>query len=196
MQAKIFSSALHGVDAFRITIEVSVSNGIGYVITGLPDDAIKESLGRLGIAIEGCGSHMPRTKLVINLAPADIRKTGTAFDLPIALGILLASEQTIDLGKLKEYIVIGELVLDGSIYTVRGALCMAYRALTDGCKGIVLPHANAEEAALIKGIEVYGVRHLKDVIDFLQSDLALQPIKPPKNIIGDSNALLDFKDVK
>lgn len=196
MQAKIFSSALHGVDAFRITIEVSVSNGAGYMITGLPDDGIKESLNRLSVAINSNGYFMPRTKLVVNLAPADIRKTGTAFDLPIAIGILLASEQAVDLKKLNDYVVVGELGLDGSVYPVRGALCMAYRALLDGHKGIVLPDANAEEAALIKGIEVYGVRHLKDVMDFLQSDIALQPTKGENIPTATPINSLDFKDVK
>ena len=177
MQAKLFSSALRGVDAFTITVEVSVSNGIGYMISGLPDDAIKESLSRLSIAITSTHFFMPRTKLVINLAPADVRKSGTAFDLPIAIGILLASEQSIDLGKLKDYIIVGELGLDGSVYPVRGALCMAYRARMDGYKGIILPKANAKEAALIQGIEVYCVQHLKEIISFLQSDIALKPTK-------------------
>ena len=125
MQAKIYSSALHGVDAFRITVEVSVSNVTGYLISGLPDDAIKESLSCLSVTITSNHYFMPRTKLVINMAPADIRKSGTAFDLPIAIGILLASEQVVDMGKLNDYIIAGELGLDGSVYPVRGALCMA-----------------------------------------------------------------------
>jgi magnesium chelatase family protein len=196
MQAKLFGSAIHGVDAFRIMIEVSVSNGVGYMITGLPDDAIKESLSRLSIAISSNGFHMPRTKLVINLAPADVRKTGTAFDLPIALGILLASEQLVDLGKFKDYIIVGELGLDGSVYPVRGALNMTYAALKEGCKGIVLPFANAPEAALVKGIDVYGVRHLRDVVEFIQSDLALQPVQPSSQLCSKQLSTLDFKDVK
>ncbi len=166
------------------------------MITGLPDDAIKESLNRLSIAITSNGYHMPRTKLVINLAPADVRKTGTAFDLPIALGILMASEQFSDLGKLNDYIIVGELGLDGSVYPVRGALCMAYHAQKEGCKGIVLPIANAKEAALVKGIEVYGVRHVNEVIDFIQSDCALDPIKPEATITSTHPSRLDFKDVR
>src|SRR5258706_9587547 len=160
MLAKIFSCALHGIDAFRITIEVSIINkGIGQQITGQPDDAVKESLSRIDVAIGSNGFHMPRTKLSINLAPADVRKTGTAYDLPIAIGILLASEQINDLSKLDDYIVIGELGLDGSIYPVRGALCMAYQAKKEGFKGILLPGTNAKEAALVKDIEVYGIHH-------------------------------------
>ncbi|QEC69359.1 YifB family Mg chelatase-like AAA ATPase [Panacibacter ginsenosidivorans] len=196
MQAKLSGSAIHGVDAFGITIEVSISNGFGYMITGLPDDAIKESLNRISIAITSNGFCMPRTKLVINLAPADVRKAGTAFDLPIALGILLASEQLVDLGKLKDYIIIGELGLDGAVYPVRGGLCMAHHALKKGCKGIVLPYANAAEAALVKGIDVYGVRHLRNAIDFIQSDIALQPLKGSHYFSFNSTSHLDFKDVK
>lgn len=196
MQAKLIGSAIHGVDAFRITIEVSISNGVGYMITGLPDDAIKESLNRIGIALTSNGFCMPRTKLVINLAPAAIRKAGTAFDLPIALGILLASEQLVDLGKLKDYLIVGELGLDGAVYPVRGALCMAYQALKGGCKGIVLPFANAAEAALVNGIDVYAVRHLQDAIDFIQSDIALEPLKGSLNRSLNHTTSLDFKDVK
>ena len=196
MQAKLFGSAIHGVDAFRITIEISISNGVGYMITGLPDDAIKESLNRINIAISSNGFLMPRTKLVINLAPAGVRKAGTAFDLPVALGILLASGQLVDLGKLKDYIIIGELGLDGSIYPVRGALCTAYQALKEGYKGIVLPYANAAEASLVSGIDVYGVRHLKDAIDFIQSDLVLQPFNGSANFSFNNATSLDFKDVK
>ncbi len=151
MLAKLFGSALYGVDAFRITIEVSVSNGLGCQITGLPDDAIKESLSRIEVAIKSNDYYMPRTKLIINLAPADVRKSGTAFDLPITLGILLATGQLNDLDKLKDYIIIGEIGLDGTLHPVRGALCMAYQARQDGFKGIVLPAANAREASLDSG---------------------------------------------
>jgi magnesium chelatase family protein len=197
MLAKLFGSALHGVDAFRITIEVSVSNGLGYQITGLPDDAIKESLSRIDVAIKSNGYQMPRTKLVINLAPADIRKAGTAFDLPITLGILLASEQLVDLGKLKDYIVIGEVGLDGALYPVRGALCMAYQAKQEGFKGIVLPAANAPEATLAGGIDVYGVNHLREAIAFITTDCAIQPIRGRPYELGDATVEgLDFKDVR
>ena len=196
MLAKIYSAALYGVDAFLVTIEVSVTNGIGYMITGLPDDAIKESLSRIAIAIGNGGYYMPRTKLVINLSPAHIRKTGTAFDLPIALGILMASEQVTDLGKLEDFWIAGEVGLDGSIYPVRGALCMAFQAKNDGCKGIVVPRANANEASLVKGMDVYGVRHLKEVISFIQADCALEPVSPKKYIYSSLDTTLDFKDVK
>lgn len=196
MLAKLFGSALYGVDAFRVTIEVSVSNGLGCQLTGLPDEAIKESLSRIEVAIKSHSYQMPRTKMVINLAPADVRKTGTAFDLPIALGILLASGQIEDLGKLKDYIIIGEIGLDGTLQPVRGALCMAYQALQDGFKGIVLPRANAEEASLVQGIEVYAVDHLLDAIHFIASDCALQPEVGKLVTHHPIDGLLDFKDVR
>jgi magnesium chelatase family protein len=198
MLAKIFSCALQGIDAFRINIEVNVINkGVGHQITGQPDDAVKESLSRIDVAIGSNGFHMPRTKISINLAPADVRKTGTAYDLPIAIGILLASGQINDLNKLDDYIVIGELGLDGSIYPVRGALCIAYQAKKERFKGILLPAANAKEAALVKGIDVYGVRHLKEVISFIESDCALHPQQPTLHLSFDqTSSTLDFKDVK
>jgi magnesium chelatase family protein len=195
MLAKLYGVALYGVDAFRVTVEVSVTNGVGYTITGLPDDGIKESLSRIAIAIQSNGYYMPRTKLVINLAPSDVRKSGAAFDLPIALGILLASEQIIDLGKLQDYILAGEVGLDGKIFPVRGALCMAYQALNENFNGIILPAQNAAEACLVKGIKVFSVNHLREVIDFISSDCAkpfLNPGPKQKSIFTGP----DFKDVK
>jgi magnesium chelatase family protein len=196
MLAKLYSSALHGVDAFKIVIEISVSNGIGYTITGLADDGIRESLSRIAVVVQQANYQMPRTKLVINLAPADSRKSGTAFDLPITIGILMASNQIYDLGKLSDYILIGEIGLDGSIFPVRGSLCMAYQAKRDGFRGIILPRSNADEASLVKGLKVYGVNHLQEVLDFIQADSALEPARPvyPKNKI--ESAALDFNDVK
>ncbi len=197
MLAKVNSSALYGIVAFRIIIEVNIGNGTGYFITGQPDDPVKESLSRIDVALKSNGYHMPRTKISINLAPANIRKERTAYDLPIAIGILLASEQEFDLGKLRDFIVIGELGLDGSVYPVRGALCMAYQAKKDGYKGIILPASNAKEAALIKEIEVYGVRHLKEVAEFIRCDCSLRPQKSKMNIsLQKSHSSLDFKDVK
>jgi len=196
MLAKLFGSALHGVDAFRVTIEVSVSNGLGCQLTGLPDDAIKESLSRIEIAIKSNGYQMPRTKLVINLAPADVRKSGTAFDLPITLGILMATGQLEDLDKLKDYIIIGEIGLDGMLHPVRGALCMAHQALQDGYKGIVLPRPNAEEASLVEGIEVYGVHHLREVVSFITSDCALEPAIGRLRQSDPEDRTIDFKDVR
>jgi len=197
MLVKINSYALYGIDAFRVTIEVNVvCRGLGWQITGQPDDSVRESLNRIDVALNANGYHMPRTKLSINLAPADVRKTGTAYDLPIAVGVLLASEQIIDLGKLNEYIMIGELGLDGSIYPVRGALCMAHQAKKDGFKGIVLPFANASEASLVKDIEIYDVRSLKQVVSFITTD-CVDPVQCSSPYpVTSEKASLDFRDVK
>ena len=197
MIAQLYSSTVFGVEAFRVTVEVSLSGkGIGTLLTGLPDDAIKESLGRIDTAIQLCGYHMPRTKLVINLVPADVRKMGTAFDLPIALGILMASGQLHDLGKLKDYIIAGEMGLDGSIHPVRGTLSMAVLAKRQQFKGILIPQANTTEASLVNGVTVYGIRHIKDLVEFIKTDLALLPSKPRKFPLANISPELDFKDVK
>jgi magnesium chelatase family protein len=152
MLAKVYGSILHGVEAFRIMVEVNVGNGLGYHITGQPDEIVKESLGRAEVAIKGLDYQMPRSKLSVNLSPADIRKTGAGFDLPIALGILLASGQARDGGLLKSCIVVGELGLDGTVLPVRGTLCMASHALADGMQGIIVPKANLPEAGLVEGL--------------------------------------------
>jgi len=198
MYAKIRGTVLHGVEAFPVTVEVNVGKGLGYFITGQPDDGVRESLSRIEVAIKSTGFSMPREKLSVNLSPAHVRKTGAGFDLPIAIGILLASGQVVDLGKLKDYILAGELGLDGSLYPVRGALCMAYQALKDGIRGLVLPVVSAREAALLKGIEVIGVRHLREVLDFIQKDLVL-PVGPTDTFssdMGPPEGLADFRDVR
>jgi len=196
MQARIFSAALYGIDAFRVIVEVSVEKGMGFTISGLPDDAIKESWNRLSSALNNNGFQMPRTKLAINLAPADVRKTGTAFDLPMAIGILLASEQAADDGKLKDYLLVGEIGLDGTIYPVRGALAIAIHAKLEGLSGIILPHENAEEAALIKGIHVYPVHHLNDILSFIESGTGLTPFVHRNNGKVAGSCKHDFADVK
>jgi len=198
MISKINSAALQGIDAYPVTVETSVSNGMGYQITGLPDDAIRESLTRIGSAITSNGFYMPRTKLVVNLAPADSRKAGTGFDLPMAVGILLASGQLTDFGKLQDYIIVGELGLDGTLYPVRGALNMACQAKQDGYRGILLPLANVDEAGVIEGIAVYALLHLKDLIGFVQSDMAIEPVRfsNAKKQIDENDFETDFADVR
>jgi magnesium chelatase family protein len=198
MLAKVFGSALHGVEAFRITVEVSVGNGLGYTVTGQLDEVVRESLSRAEVAIKGLGLHMPRTKLSVNLSPAHIRKTGAGFDLPIALGILLASGQLIDRRQLSDYIVVGELGLDGSILPVKGALCMASQARADGMEGIILPAANAPEAALVEGIAVLEAANLKQLLDFISGKKTI-PGKMggtscPQPYIPEDD--LDFRDVR
>jgi len=162
------------VEAFPIIIEVYVGNGLGYFITGQPDDIVRESLTRVEVSLKSMGFHMPRQKLSINLSPVHLRKTGAGFDLPIALGILKASGQIEDLGKLNDYLLAGELGLDGSIYPVQGTLCMAELALKERLRGIVIPEANIGEACLMEGIEIYGVSHLKQVLQFIRSDIAME----------------------
>ncbi len=170
MLVKTFGSAVVGVDAITITIEVDVNNqgNYGAVIVGLPDSSVKESMQRVESALKANGYKMPRTKVVVNLAPADIRKSGTAFDLPIALGILGASEQLKNPDAISEYIIMGELSLDGEIRPIKGALPIAIQARKEKFKGLILPLSNAKEAAIVNNLEVYGVQHIKEVIDFLE----------------------------
>lgn len=175
MLIKTFSSTVYGVEAITITIEVNVMQGQGYYIVGLVDNAVKESIQRMESAIKTNGYRMPRTKLVINLSPADIRKSGSAYDLAIALGTLAASEQLLNVNKLNEYIIMGELNLDGTIQPVKGALPIAIQARKEGFKGLILPKQNAREAALVNNLHVYGVTHLNQVIRFFLNDEKLHP---------------------
>jgi magnesium chelatase family protein len=197
MLAKVYGSILHGVEAFRIMVEVNVGNGLGYHITGQPDEIVKESLGRAEVAIKGLNYQMPRSKLSVNLSPADIRKTGAGFDLPIALGILLASGQAKDAGLLKSFIVVGELGLDGTVLPVRGTLCMASQALADGMQGIIVPKANLPEAGLVEGLSVLGVSHFRELLNFLAGKGELKAAEkhtgPPP---PDPAEQLDFRDVR
>ncbi len=176
MLVKTFGSAVYGVEAVTITIEVNVSAGQHYFIVGLPDSAVKESLQRVESAIKTNDFYMPRTKLVVNLAPADIKKSGSAFDLPIAIGVLGASEQIEEPERLSDYVIMGELSLDGTIQPIKGALPIAIQARKEGFKGLIVPAANAREAGMVNNIEVYGVTHLNDVVNFFKNDSALQPV--------------------
>lgn len=170
MLIKIYGSAVQGVDAITITLEVNgISSTKDSLIVGLPDHAIRESMQRIESALKTNGYDMPRTKVVINLAPADIRKSGTAFDLPMSIGILAASEQIEYSERMGEYVVMGELALDGAIRPIKGALPIAWQAKKDGFKGLLIPTENSMEAALVSGLEIYGVNNLKEVIDFFIS---------------------------
>jgi magnesium chelatase family protein len=175
MLVKSFGSAVYGVEAITITVEVNVSMGQGYAIVGLPDSAVRESLQRTESAIKSNEYYMPRTKVVVNLAPADIKKTGSSFDLPIALGVLGASEQINDPEKLTRYIIMGELGLDGSVQPIKGALPIAIQARKEGYDGLILPKANAREAGMVNQLKVYGVEHLREVVDFLNESLQIEP---------------------
>jgi len=143
---------------------------------GLPDNAVKESLQRIEASIKTNGFKMPRTKLVVNMAPADIRKSGSAFDLSIAMGVLGASEQFAESDKLKDYIIMGELSLDGSIQPIKGALPIAIQARKEGFKGLIVPKANAREAAMVNNLQVFGVSHLNEVVNFFKDESTLQPV--------------------
>ena len=171
MFVKTFGSAVYGVEAKTITIEVNwTAQGKEYCIVGLADSAIKESMQRIESAIKSKWFEMPRTRIVINLAPADLRKTGTAFDLPIAIGILSASEQITLAEKFDHYIMMGELSLDGELRPIRGALPIAIQAKKEGFNGFILPAANAQEAAMVSGIKVYGMKNIREVVEFIQSE--------------------------
>ena len=178
MLVKTFGSAVYGVEAITITIEVNwLASGKDPMIVGLPDNAVKESLQRVESTFKTNGYQMPRTKVVVNLAPADIKKSGTPFDLPIALGILGASEQLNNKDALSNYVIMGELSLDGEIRSIKGALPIAIQARKEGFKGLIVPKVNAKEAGMVNKLNVYGVSHIKEVIDFFENDeTGLEPV--------------------
>src|SRR3954453_5883480 len=199
MLIKTFGSAVYGVEAITITIEVNVSAGVRYFIVGLPDNAVKESLQRIESAIKSNDYYMPRSKVVVNLAPADIKKTGSAFDLPIAVGVLGASEQIEEPERLSNYIIMGELSLDGAIQPIKGALPIAIQARKEGFKGLIVPKANAREAGMVNNLAVYGVTHLREVIDFFADEKSLQPVEVNTReefFNSQYQFELDFTDVK
>src|SRR5450432_74952 len=178
MLVKTYGSAVYGVDAITITVEVNVMKGKNYFIVGLPDNAIKESLQRIESALKTNGFLMPRIKLLVNLAPANIRKSGSAFDLPIAIGILAGSGQIKNPGKLSHFIMMGELNLDGSILPVKGALPMAIQAGKENFEGFIVPKSNSKEAAIVNLLSVYPVSHIREVVDFLDERKMIQPVSP------------------
>src|SRR6476646_5833011 len=171
MLVKTFGSAVYGVDALSITVEVNwMATNTGMVLVGLPDNAVKESLQRVESTIKSNGYMMPRTRVVVNLAPADIKKSGTAFDLPIAMGILAASEQLENKQTIEKYVNMGELSLDGEVRPIKGALPIAIQARKAGFKGLIVPKANEREAGMVNNLDVYGVSHIKEVIDFFENN--------------------------
>lgn len=166
MLAKTYGAAVQGIDALIVTVEVNVASGSKLYMVGLPDNAVKESHERILSALQNSGLSVPQKKTVINLAPADLKKEGSAYDLPIAIGMLAASEMVIMDG-LDKYVIMGELSLDGSIQPIRGVLPIAIKAREEGFKGFILPRENAREAAIVNNLEVYGVDHIRDVLGFL-----------------------------
>ncbi|MEP7254995.1 MAG: YifB family Mg chelatase-like AAA ATPase [Ferruginibacter sp.] len=200
MLVKTYGSAVYGVEAISITVEVSVNNqGKDYFIVGLPDSAVKESLQRVESAIKSNHYYMPRTKLVVNLAPANIKKSGTAFDLAIAIGTLGATEQIENPEKLAEYVIMGELSLDGEIRPITGALPIAIQARKEGFKGLIVPKQNAREAAMVNNLNVYAVGHINEVIEFFKDENSLEPtiVNTREEFANaQSDFEIDFCDVK
>ena len=198
MLVKTFGCAIQGISATPITIEVNVDQGIQFSMVGLPDNAVKESHQRIEAALRNIGYKFPRQKIIINMAPADIRKEGSSYDLPIAIGLLAASEQLLT-DQLDKYIIMGELSLDGGLQPIKGALPIAIEARDNGFKGFILPAVNAREAAIVNDLNVYGVETLNDVIQFLEGSLHLDPmvINTREEFYAHlDNYEFDFSDVK
>lgn len=176
MLVRTYSCALMGVAAIPITIEVDIENGVNFYLVGLPDSAVKESQQRIDTALRCYNYRIPGKKIVINMAPADIRKEGSAYDLTIAIGILIASEQIKGVNKVEDYYIMGELSLDGTLQPIRGALSVAIEAKKRGKRGLILPAQNAREAAIVADIEVLGVYNIKEVIDFFNEEKEIERI--------------------
>jgi len=175
MLAKVNSAALYGIDALRVEVEIDLASGLPQLATvGLPEGAVKESKDRIRAAVKNCGYNFPAKRITINLAPADIKKEGSAYDLPMAVGIL-AAEESIAKNLLDEYLLIGELSLDGSVKPVRGALPIAMAAKKEQVKGLILPEQNAPEAAVVSEVQVIGVRDLPQVVEFLNGGQSIEP---------------------
>ena len=174
MLVKVFGSAVFGVEATTITVEVNIDKGVGYHLVGLPDNAIKESSYRIAAALKNNGYNLPVKKITINMAPADLRKEGSAYDLTLAIGILAASGQ-IKADEVDQYLIMGELSLDGSLQPIKGALSIAIKAKEEGFKGFFLPMQNIKEAAIVSGLNVYGIENVLQVIDFFEGKNSLEP---------------------
>ncbi|MGI4729587.1 MAG: YifB family Mg chelatase-like AAA ATPase [Janthinobacterium lividum] len=173
MLVKTFGSAVYGIEATTITIEINITGGTKYYVVGLPDNAIKESYFRIKSALKNCNYHMPKQQVVVNMAPADVRKEGSSYDLTIAIGVLAASGQ-ISHDELDKYLIMGELSLDGGLQPIRGALPIAIQARKEGYKGFILPKQNAREAAIVDNLAVFGVNTITEVVDFLNGEKPLE----------------------
>ena len=198
MLVKTYGSAVSGIHATTITIEVDVAQGIKFFLVGLPDNAVKESEQRIRAALKNNGYRIPGKKITINMAPADIRKEGSAYDLPLAIGILAASQQ-IKSEKVSDYLIMGELSLDGSLQPIKGALPIAVKAREAGFKGIILPKQNTREAAIVNNLEVLGVENILEVINFFNGKQVIAPTlidTRAEFLAGLNNNIADFSDVK
>jgi len=198
MLSRVLSAAILGIDAYQVEVEVDIALGLpAFSTVGLPEGAVKESKDRVKAAIKNAGYEYPERRITVNLAPADIKKEGSIFDLPIATGILSASG-IIKPDKLKEYFIVGELSLDGRIKPIRGSLPMALAAKSQNVKGLLLPVDNTSEAAVVQGIEAIGVRDLGEVVDFLNEQLPLTPtqIDLSSLFVKTDEYSKDFNEVK
>ncbi|NEN22822.1 YifB family Mg chelatase-like AAA ATPase [Cryomorpha ignava] len=198
MLVKTYGSAVYGVDAITITVEVNIDTGVNFLLVGLPDSAVKESQQRIEAALSNNGYRIPGKKITINMAPADIRKEGSAYDLPLALGILSASNQ-IDAKDIEKYLIMGELSLDGGVQPIKGVLPMAIQARDEGFTGFILPEANSKEAAIVEGLNVYGVNNINEAITVLTNPESVAPKVVDLAEAFETKAdqyLFDFSDVK
>ncbi|MCC7331684.1 MAG: YifB family Mg chelatase-like AAA ATPase [Flavobacteriales bacterium] len=198
MLIKTFGSAVVGVESITITVEVNTDIGIKFFMVGLPDNAVKESQHRITSALKNVGYKMPGKKIVVNMAPADIKKEGSAYDLTIAAGILASSGQ-MKSNRIEDYIIMGELSLDGGVQSIKGALPIAIQARKEGFKGFILPKNNAREAAIVDGLEVYGIENISELINFFNKEIPLQKtvVDTRKEFYQNlSEVDFDFVDVK
>ena len=198
MLAKVNSAALYGIDALRVEVEIDIAAGLPQLATvGLPEGAVRESKDRIRAALKNCGYSFPAKKITINLAPADIKKEGSAYDLPMALGIL-AAEGLVQKERLQQYFLLGELSLDGEIKPIRGALSIAVAAKKEGLKGIVVPEANSREAAVVRDVDVLAVRQLSEVVEFMNGERELAPTRVDVEELFNRHCVYneDFSDVK
>ena len=198
MFIKTYASAVHGINAVTITVEADVTKGIKFLLVGLPDNAVKESQQRIESALRLTGYKWPKQKIVINMAPADIRKEGSSYDLPLAIAVLAASEQ-IKTDKLDKFVIMGELSLDGTLQPVKGVLPIAVNARKEGFEGFIVPKQNAREAAVVDKLKIYGAENLSEVIGFLNDELELEQTivdTRAEFFARSSHSDIDFSDVK
>ncbi len=198
MLSRVLSCATYGIDGYLVNVEVDLSGGLpGFTTVGLPDNAVKESKDRVFAAIKNAGFRFPAKKITVNLAPADIKKEGSSFDLPIAIGILAAS-QTVHTHSLTRFAILGELSLDGTLRPIKGAISISLAAKENNLEGIILPNANAREAAIVEGIKVYGFENLIEVVAFLNGELQVNPVTINREEIFESVSKyqIDFAEVK
>jgi magnesium chelatase family protein len=198
MISRVLSAALLGIDAYIVEVEASLERGLmNFALVGLPDSAVKESKERVNAAIKNSGFEFPQKRVTINLAPADIRKEGSGYDLPIAIGILAAHAE-ISEAKLNDHVIMGELALDGSLRPIHGALSVAWEAKQKKMRGLIVPRENAKEAAMAVSVEVYPVATLRQAVEFLNNDVDIEPYKVDLAATFEvsQHYLVDFSDVK